>query len=97
MTKVVNLRKEPYDIYIGRGGKGYDGYFGNLFSVEQFGREKCLIMFKEYFYKRLGNDPVFKQKIHALKDKVLGCFCVPQPCHGHIIADYLNNLIDSGV
>ena len=29
MTKVVNLYKEPYEVYIGRSGKGKDGYFGN--------------------------------------------------------------------
>lgn len=25
-TRVVNLRREPYDVYIGRAGRGHDGY-----------------------------------------------------------------------
>ena len=27
-----------------------------------------------------------------LKGKTLGCFCKPYPCHGDIIAEYLNLL-----
>lgn len=29
MTKVVNIRNENYDVYIGWSGKEQDGYFGN--------------------------------------------------------------------
>lgn len=25
-------------------------------------------------------------RLHELRDKVLGCFCVPLSCHGHILA-----------
>ena len=32
-TRVVNIRKEAYDVYIGRAGKGQDGYFGNPFRL----------------------------------------------------------------
>lgn len=34
-TRVVNIRKEAYDVYIGRAGKGQDGYFGNPFRLKQ--------------------------------------------------------------
>jgi len=93
MTKVINIKtKEPYDIYIGREGYGHKGIFGNPFSVKQFGREKCLELYKEYFCKRLESDFEFKERILALKDKVLGCFCSPLKCHGNIIIEYLDNL-----
>jgi len=32
-TVVVNINKEPFDIYIGRAGRGEDGYFGNPFRI----------------------------------------------------------------
>jgi hypothetical protein len=32
-TVVVNLNKEPFDVYIGRAGRGQDGYFGNPFRM----------------------------------------------------------------
>ena len=33
-TTVVNLFKNKYDVYIGRAGKGQDGYFGNPFPLK---------------------------------------------------------------
>lgn len=33
-TRVVNIRKESCDVYIGRAGQGKDGYFGNPFRLE---------------------------------------------------------------
>lgn len=91
-TRIVNIHKEPYDIYIGRAGKGQDGYFGNPFPLKP-GEEKgsTLIKYKEYFLNRINTDPEFKSKILALKDKTLGCFCKPHACHGDIIIKYLNN------
>lgn len=32
-TRAVNLRHEPYDVYIGRAGHGQGGYFGNPFPL----------------------------------------------------------------
>ncbi len=84
MTRVVNLRKEPFDVYIGRAGHGYDGYFGNP--------SKTVREFETYFFTRLINDPEYKQRVHALNGKTLGCFCKPKHCHGDVIALYLNDL-----
>jgi len=91
MTTVVNIYKEPYDVYIGRAGKGKGGYFGNpinLLPGEE--RGSTIERFKEYFYKRLETDTVFKSKLEELRGKKLGCFCKPRACHGDIIAEYLN-------
>lgn len=92
-TKVVNIRNAEYDVYIGRAGKGEDGYFGNpyVLHIEQQ-RGSTLANYKKYFYERIRNDKEFKEKIEALKGKTLGCFCKPNACHGDIIADYLNKL-----
>jgi hypothetical protein len=91
LTKVVNLRKEVYDVYIGRRGKGFDGYFGNPFVIGQDGnRKEVLEKYRKYFYDRIEKDPEFKKQIQNLKEKALGCFCVPQSCHGDIIVEYLN-------
>lgn len=92
MTKVVNLKKEPYDVYCGRAGRGEKGYFGNPFSIGVDGnREEVITKYKEYFYKRIEIDPEFKKKVMELKGKTLGCFCKPLSCHGDIIVEYLKN------
>jgi hypothetical protein len=92
-TKVVNIYKDKYDVYIGRAGKGQDGYFGNPFKIGPgASRGSTLNRFRSYFFERLKKDSEFKVRIHALKGKVLGCFCKPHDCHGDVIAHYLNNL-----
>jgi hypothetical protein len=101
MTKIINLYKEPYDVYIGRAGKNKDGYFGNPISIGK----KCIVCenihhesgstldcYKIYFEERIENDPDFKYKALQLKGKTLGCFCKPKPCHGDIIVDYIENI-----
>lgn len=92
MTKVVNLYKDKYDVYIGRPGKGKEGYFGNPFALKpNETRDATIARYKEYFDNRILNDPEFKERVLELKDKTLGCFCKPHACHGDIIDDYLNN------
>lgn len=103
-TIVVNLRKDKYDVYIGRSRKGKDGYFGNPIVV---GR-KCVCgilhntagstidCFKRYFYDRLEKDTQFKEAVGLLKGLRLGCFCVDEYgkglCHGKVIASYLDGV-----
>lgn len=91
-TTVINIHwKEPYDVYIGRKGKGQDGYFGNPFILERDGdRAQVLELYRRYFYDRLRTDPEFKKRVQALRGKVLACFCSPKECHGDVIAEYLN-------
>ena len=87
MTSVVNLRREAFDIYIGRAGKDQDGYFGNPFSGGT--REENIEMFEAYFHIRLAEDEEFKRRVHLLTGKKLGCFCKPKACHGDVIVAYL--------
>lgn len=92
-TYVVHLGRSAYDVYIGRAGKGHDGYFGNPIKLEhESERDKVLGRYRDYFYKRLESDPEFKRRIHELRGKILGCFCKPLKCHGDVIAEYLNSL-----
>ena len=98
MTEIVNLYKEPYDVYIGRAGKGQDGYFGNPFKVnEALSLEGVISKYREYFYERINNDHEFKSRIEQLRGKVLGCFCKPKPCHGDVIVAYLAQLFEEEV
>ena len=90
-TTVVNLHKEPYDVYIGRFGKEKDGYFGNPFVMtEEAQRASSLRKYGEWFLRRVNGDEEFRKRIEGLKGKRLGCFCKPKACHGDIIAEYLN-------
>lgn len=94
-TTVVNLaRREAYDVYIGRAGKGYDGYFGNPFRPcdgWSEPREACIDKYRAWFAKRLNSDPEFRRRVLELSGKRLGCFCKPQACHGDVIAAWIDS------
>lgn len=97
-TTVVNLKKSDYDVYVGRSGAGKDGYFGNPYILETDTvrqRKFILALYRDYFYKRIANDPIFKERVLSLRGKRLGCFCIPKHCHASVIADYLNSLESS--
>lgn len=82
MTKIVNLNKEKYDIYIGRGSK-----WGNPFKIGIDGtRKEVIVKYKKYL---LNNEELMKS-LPELKNKVLGCFCKPNACHGDILVELCN-------
>jgi hypothetical protein len=79
VTKVVNLRKEKYDVYVGRGSK-----WGNIFVIGRDGdREEVIRKYREWI---LENDYLLSC-LSELKDKVLGCFCKPLKCHGDVLVE----------
>lgn len=46
-TVVVNINKESFDVYIGRAGRGQDGYFGNPFRIgHEINREDAVQKFQ---------------------------------------------------
>lgn len=98
-TTIVNLRHHGADIDCGR-----SSIFGNPFDYRKLGitRDECCDRFKTYFYGRLHNDPKFKEQVHALKGKRLGCWCKCEPhcgnpnckshrCHLEIIVEYIES------
>ena len=92
MTTVVNIHHgEAYDVYIGRKGKGHDGYFGNpdrLFPG--YSRDEAIRRYHSYFLQRIATDPEFRRRVLELRGKRLGCFCSPKACHGDVIAAWVD-------
>jgi len=87
---VVNIRSEKFDVYIGRKGHGYDGYFGNPFEIgRDGGRDAVIRKYKVWFWKRVNEDVEFRNRVMELKGKRLGCFCSPKRCHGEVIVSWL--------
>jgi hypothetical protein len=81
-----------YDVYVGRAGQGQDGYFGNPFSVAQYGL-RALPLFRRYFLQRLEVDKDYREAVLGLRGKVLGCpgaTCGSGPCHAKIMAEWIN-------
>lgn len=90
VTKVVNKRDtDDYDMYIGRGSP-----WGNPFAISHDDgpdRTEVIERYRELFSQKIASDEQFKRGILSMKGLRLACFCKPAPCHGDVIADYLNS------
>lgn len=86
--KVVHIKKEKYDEYIGRPSK-----WGNPFThiadkrtAAKFvvsSREEAIAAYHEWITN--GDGKHLLEDLHELKGKVLGCWCSPKSCHGDIL------------
>jgi hypothetical protein len=91
MSKVVHCRKEPYDVYIGR---GKNSKWGNPFThikdkktLAKFivsDREEAIKKYEEW----IRQSPLISQ-IEELRGKTLGCWCKPKSCHGDVLLKLL--------
>jgi hypothetical protein len=80
-TRAVNLAwNVPGAVYMGRAGRGEDGYFGNRFAKNVPG---SLELFEDDFAERVAKDGVFRRRVFALEGKPLACpgNCKPGRCH----------------
>jgi hypothetical protein len=78
-TRVVDCRREHYDILIDRRTK-----WGNPYHIGKDGtREEVIAKYRE----RLICSPHLMGALHELKGKTLGCWCKPQACHGDVLVE----------
>lgn len=95
ITKVRNKDSgETFDVYIGRKTP-----WGNPFPIEHDAngnkRQDVIEKFKVYFQENFIDNPDNLQHLLTLRGMRLGCHCKPLPCHGDVIADFLNNHFDT--
>lgn len=76
-TRVVNVKDEPYDVFIGR-----TSLWGNPYKIGRDGTRSEVI--EKYYWYIKENDYLLKKTLE-LKGKVLGCYCKPKPCHGDVL------------
>lgn len=81
--KVVHCKKEPYDVYIGRPSK-----WGNPFLIGRDGtREEVVAKYREWI---VTQEDLLKD-IGELHNKVLGCWCSPESCHGDVLLELVED------
>jgi hypothetical protein len=86
--------------YIGRAGVVFvDGVrfppaaspFANPFKIGKDGtRDAVLAKYRDYITTKLEASPALVSELLKLKDKHLGCWCAPDPCHGHILLELID-------
>lgn len=98
-TSVVRLRRrgamlvQGCDVYIGRkqnrgGWQLSESIWANPFTVKSCGSnaEACRRYEAYIRYER----PDLMARLSELQGKVLGCWCDPAPCHGHVLLKLLH-------
>jgi hypothetical protein len=83
VTRVVNKRRQAYDVYIGRGSK-----WGNPYIIGRDGdRAEVIEKYRAYLLRR----PDLLASLEELRGKRLGCFCAPLACHGDVLVEILGD------
>jgi hypothetical protein len=87
---VVHCKKALYDVYIGRPSK-----WGNPFTHIKDGktlakfvvgsRDEAVESYREWITN--GDGKYLMKDLPELKNKVLGCWCHPQSCHGDVLSE----------
>jgi hypothetical protein len=91
--------KNPQNEYIGRSGVVFinkerfpkkASQWANPFTVKKEGRDKCLELYEAWVRTKIKKEGT--EDIKQLKNKVLGCWCKPDKCHGDILIKILNEI-----
>ena len=83
-TRKKGFKLPENSIYVGRPTK-----WGNPYSVEEYGREKAVQLYREY----LNNNAAKRQAIkEQLKGKNLACWCsLNCACHADMLLEIANS------
>ena len=87
-THIVNVKREPFDLYIGRVLPGYpQSIWANPFRIGRDGtRSEVLVRYRAY----LAGRPELLAQLDQLRGLRLGCWCKPSACHGDILIELLS-------
>lgn len=90
VTRVVHVRKAPYDVYIGRqmGSEFAQSEFHNPSRIDSTTTREVAV---QEFWDHLNRNPELKKKARLLKGRTIGCWCkdpdhLDELCHGDVLA-----------
>ena len=102
MIRVVNVRYEKCDFYVGR-GRG--SVLGNPYKVKPFGPYegvKAVELYRSWLQERIADGD---EQVCGALDRIdqaarkgpvsLGCWCAPEPCHAEVIAEVLGERLEA--
>ncbi len=107
MCQVVNVRGrragDPSVVYVGRTSGGWAGsVLGNPFVIGKDGdRAAVIAAYKKWLWRnfQVEGSPVNLEVLRLVglvkdgQEVILGCWCVPQPCHAEVVVSLIKYLI----
>lgn len=94
-TRVVNVYKDEFDIYMGRWHPrfGQGSKFANPFKIEGGDTRYDVIgKYREWLWVKLATREISVSELMSLEGKRLGCFCSPKACHCDVIVEAIEVL-----
>ena len=88
MTRVVHIRRERYDVYVGRPskwGNPFSHLSGTLAEFRVASRKEAISRYREWITE--GDGRHLLADLHELLPLTLGCWCHPRSCHGDVLAE----------
>lgn len=89
---LVNRHKGEFDVYIGRGTM-----WGNPFPLDPgagISRQVSIQMYREYLYEALESGTITTDDVLSLSGLRIGCSCAPLECHGDVIIEVFNMIVE---
>lgn len=77
-TRVVHIRREPADIFVGRPSQWANPYHVGVDGT----RDQVVQKYREWVIRQ----PRLLRDLRGLRGKTLGCACAPLACHGDVLA-----------
>ncbi len=96
---VVHCKRAAYDVYVGRGRDpktGEPGEWGNPFShrpsrvpgvIVVASVEEAIERYRLHLWAEISSGQLSLERLAALDNKTLGCWCAPGPCHGEVLSE----------
>ncbi|MDO8416508.1 MAG: DUF4326 domain-containing protein [Agitococcus sp.] len=87
ITKVVNLKISPFDMYIGRAMPNRPAsIWENPYEIGRDGT-RAEVIAKYATYVRARTD--LMDQLPQLRGLTLGCWCKPNSCHGDVLVELI--------
>merc|ERR1712232_829733 len=91
-------------VYIGRGLEVYvkgakKSKWCNPYTIKKHGLKQCLDLYKKRIVTGIdekGRRNSLRQELGELVGRKLGCWCHPDPCHGDVLVELLQELKPEG-
>lgn len=95
-TTVVNIKSDPYDLYIGRANATYGlpaSKWANPFKLEREA-DRPIVLARYRIW--LLQQPSLMRALPELRGLRLACWCSPRACHGDVLAALVNSAAANG-
>lgn len=91
MNHIAHVDRDMFTLYIGRGGGRYErSKWANDFIIGVHGdRQQCINLYREKLKREIAAGRITIEELAALDGETFGCHCKPKPCHGYVLAEFV--------